>query len=574
MIRLKKDASLAAGTGFQPVDLVSRTSGRRLPLSSDEAAVAMLLADGAEPGEGLVHLAWQHGVMWDLTAMQSLLDRLGQADFLEQVQEGSGLDEAVEDEEQTVIDAQWGGEFEEDTDPQYALVENLEVHALADGNLEVLDPETQRRTRLHPNALQIARLFDGTRTVADVMEAMRSAGANVELDQLSTLTKTLLDRGVLLHKALPAGWQAAPPPPAPQAIQADPVRPLAAATLLVRDHRLPEARAMLETLIKQDPDNVQALAMLELINGIQETSTKAHRRWLLITPISLAVVVLGLILAGLLIQVPDRVVVPCKATTLTLARVDSPLTGKVLDTDAVAGQVVAKGQTLAVVADPSAERRLAELREQLESDQELLHVMRIGGSDQIERKQKRLLGRLNEELARLQQTCRSKCADRIQRVNRRIENTRTKLKFCEWQALPAEVTAKQEEMERATQKLKALESRPLRATVASPASGLVQELVASGAQVSVGGVLTVLVDPDNFLVEARYADPGRVAGRPVIVELTWKNATEAYRGTMATAQNKIRVQVRAEVRQVRLSGKCSLKFERGKVSAIRSLLRR
>ena len=78
--RLTDDVLLTVGDGDMPVDLVQRSSGARVPLSPDEAALAMLLVEGAHAHD-LVGLARQQAVPVDQAVVDAFVERLARQDF-------------------------------------------------------------------------------------------------------------------------------------------------------------------------------------------------------------------------------------------------------------------------------------------------------------------------------------------------------------------------------------------------------------------------------------------------------------------------------------------------------------
>jgi hypothetical protein len=90
IIRLRKDVLLVAGSADnRPVDLVLSKTRQRVPLTPDEAAVAMLLVDGVEEAS-LVELAQQHMVEWESELMTLFISRLDDISAVQRIASETG----------------------------------------------------------------------------------------------------------------------------------------------------------------------------------------------------------------------------------------------------------------------------------------------------------------------------------------------------------------------------------------------------------------------------------------------------------------------------------------------------
>jgi hypothetical protein len=414
-IRIKPDALLAVGSGGGAVDLVARSTGQCLPLSSDEATVAMLLIGGVANEALVVALLQPHGVSWDLARTRTFLKRLEAADFL--VPEG--------------------GEREDSQRPS-----------------------------------GVDDLVDEAETVIDPFAAARAGRTTPE---------------------------PAPRTPIIASTTAQP-QPLATAATMLCEGRHAEAEAVLLAILAEDPGNVQAQAMLTLMAARGRGGSGASgRRWRFV-----AVAVLGLLMGaalglGFLVQVPVRARVACTTHAVALAPAIAPMAGEVWTVSAAPGQVVARGQVLAAIRDPAVDH-LAEPRERLESDEELLRILRTGGTIADIKAFKQRLADLRARA--LQDTSAA--------LKQRIEETRNKLRFCDWQPTPAEVAEVSKRITRRRAELTSLAARPPHVEVRSLEEGRLETILARGTRVAKGEVVARLVHPRRLVVQAPLKAPAKL----------------------------------------------------------------
>ncbi|MCA9673248.1 MAG: hypothetical protein KC503_46985, partial [Myxococcales bacterium] len=146
--RLHADVVLTAGSGAKPIILVSRSSGRRVDLTEEQAAIAVLLTGGAS-WEQLVDEARRCGLDWQGQKLHDYISLLMVQDLLTVTQDAATQDIAAaaepadedvgyEEDQDTVVsdllvadDEDEAGEADEEEDEQ-TVVEGfdiLEAHA-------------------------------------------------------------------------------------------------------------------------------------------------------------------------------------------------------------------------------------------------------------------------------------------------------------------------------------------------------------------------------------------------------------------------------------------------------------
>jgi len=372
----------------------------------------------------------------------------------------------------------------------------------------------------------------------------------------------------------------APAPMEPEPEEEDFSEALTRAAALVQERRRDEAEAVLRAILERNPGVVQALAMLDLIGGTQAARPVARRRlpmlWIGVGAGGLLLVI-GLVLT-LAISVEPTVTVPCRTELISLGKVTSHLAGRVTAIEVRAGTVVDKGQELARIADLERKRRITQLREQIADTNELLRIMRTSGTVADERKQKKLVAALTARLKREAARCKqgAHCEKETAKIQAQIESARRKLKFCEWQAEPDEITQVADQVAKMKQELAPLAGKPLEATVVSPRRSLVMSVgIAKGQKVSRGANLATFADADRFVVVARSGKEPLEGATPTKVRLVYKGSAQIYSPTKDAKPDRgtLRLELAAEVNRLPPDATCTLELSRGKMSLLRSWFR-
>jgi biotin carboxyl carrier protein len=463
-IRIKSDALLAVGSTSAPVDLVCMGTGQRLPLSSDEATVAMLLIDGVESDEALLRLSVHHGVPWDPATVRAFLARLSATNFLLEPPPAStrASPAAPEGASDTIVVTDLSA---------YAVDEE----AAEDDEKTVYDPTS-------PFAHKAASPDEAPEFEVPDLRAPPEARS------ASAAPKIQFDGG-----------------------EGAPLRPLAAAAMMVCEGRHTEAQALLLALLAEEPANMQAQAMLDLMRSpAGQPGPRGRGAGLIVVASTLGVVLAALLVAGFLVKVPRSVRATCRLVPQAVGSVDAPIEGAVASVSARSGQVVRKDQVLAVLAAADVERRLAELRGSLPRQQLLLRIMRTGGTDADVKAFRQKQAELQAALEKGKAT---------PALKQQVEENRALLKFCDWQALPREISDQQHKVEAIGVEIAALAGRQTRAELRSPEEGRVETILTEGKRVAKGDVVARLVHARRLTLEARAAGGTAAAGSSLEVVL-------------------------------------------------------
>ncbi|MGI5862849.1 MAG: tetratricopeptide repeat protein [Myxococcales bacterium] len=126
--------------------------------------------------------------------------------------------------------------------------------------VEVTDPAANRSFTLYDFELSLARMLDGTRTLAEVVESGRRLGIPVNLESLGQFIRQLRRYGFLAPEgAMAASLERHPP----REQWDESLRVLFQAGLRMnRQGRYAEAAGYFEAMLHQDPDNLEAQEML------------------------------------------------------------------------------------------------------------------------------------------------------------------------------------------------------------------------------------------------------------------------------------------------------------------------
>lgn len=151
----------------------------------------------------------------------------------------------------------------QDTVP--SLREDLVVaRGAAPGQFEVKDPGGDGALVLYDVELSVARMLDGRRRVADVLENADRLGIPVDVDGLSRFVRSLDRQRFLAAPGSTAGGPARSRPPR-RAWDADTRERFQAGMRLVRTGSPDEAVPIFQGLLAADPANAEAQEMLALI---------------------------------------------------------------------------------------------------------------------------------------------------------------------------------------------------------------------------------------------------------------------------------------------------------------------
>jgi hypothetical protein len=104
-------------------------------------------------------------------------------------------------------------------------------------------------------------------------------------------------------------------------------------------------------------------------------------------------------------------------------------------------------------------------------------------------------------------------------LERQIEVVRTKLKFCEWQALPKEVEEQEQKLEKQRRELRILEGRPTTARVVTPRAGQLAWILPGGHSVARGQRIAELVTASQLSYLADERGRTVLPGTPATVHL-------------------------------------------------------
>jgi multidrug resistance efflux pump len=342
------------------------------------------------------------------------------------------------------------------------------------------------------------------------------------------------------------------------------LRPLATATVAVRDGRFVEARQILDQLLADEPENEQAIILLDLVLRMSSTKRRGKRTSIVLL-LAFFLVLGGIAAAGFLIRTPVYQDVDCNVARELLPPVKAPIAGMVERVDVKKGERVKKGSPLLVIVDTTSATLKKALLKKQRSDLELLDIMMTGGSDAHEQRQKKLLAELKLDLAALGGTCTDSkaCAVKRQQLRENIATAKKKLKFCEWKAYPREREALKKQIDARKKRLAALAARKLRQKVLAPRDGLITNAeIESRAAVKAGKVLVEMARGDRFLVT--FAAAKISASQSLQIKLKHQDGSSTtYRGKLEKGSKKPRALVSTDVTKVNLNSSCSVRLRRG-----------
>ena len=242
-------ATVKLESGSSGAKLVDSATGRSLALSVMEAKV-LALWDGTSDVAKLTQAAKSAGMSIEVHQVSVLMTRLNKAGFLASVPPSA----SKPPKEQPPPEL----ELETDADVVPRLRDDLVIDRSpqSKGVLQVKDPKSERTFTLYDFEVSIARMLDGKRTAAGVMEAAGKIGITVTLDSLKKFIKQMRAYRFVDEKALAAGV----PTTWPKRAKWDPqVRELyQGAIRLSRQGKAEEALTYLDALEEVDPKNEEA----------------------------------------------------------------------------------------------------------------------------------------------------------------------------------------------------------------------------------------------------------------------------------------------------------------------------
>ncbi len=321
---------------------------------------------------------------------------------------------------------------------------------------------------------------------------------------------------------------------------------LATASVLIRDGHFDEARQMLQTILELNPENIQAQTMLELISMASDgpTTKKKKGRGGLIALIVIVLLLGGAAAAGFLIQVPRPVELPCKVARVPLDPIKATLAGTVKKVEAKAGALVDDGALLLELEDVAGTQELARLRTRLKSDEELLRIMKVSGSPEDEKRFKGLKPGLEQQVKELEQSCTEEetqpsCEQRKQEAAWHLEQLKLKLKFCEWEALPKEVTEMEGKLAERNKEVEAQAKKTLSQRATAAAAAVVTQIVKQGDPVKIGQTLCRLDHARELVLTTTSAPPKLPKqGYAARVKLTTGSAVESLQIKVASIKGQ------------------------------------
>jgi multidrug efflux pump subunit AcrA (membrane-fusion protein) len=459
------------------------------------------------------------------------------------------------------------------------------IEPLSDGTVEITAPQTGERLRVGQDVITVALLIDGSRSAEDIVEAAALEGVTVAPQAVRALGQQLQARGLLappqamapqlprlrpmptLKMANLGRPAAAARPTQPAAEPGLDAASLATALVLLRDHRYAEARQSIEPVLARNPENAQAQVLLQLVATEAQRAEAARRRRRLVRLLVAGSVGLSAVTA-LLVPVPERMHAPCAIRPLDVGRVvGPPFAAQIKELRVSKETLVEAGQIVAVLADDAAAPQLARLRAAITVDDDLLRIMRTGGTDEDERESRRAVEQLTDQLEELGR-CASgdaACVGTRERISAALEIARTKRKYCEWKAFPEEVAA----VEQRQKKQRAQEQELLRrqrTEVRSPLAGVVVE-VARGPALPAGAEIARLIDAGRFEVEIANARPPE-KGSAIEVAQRKEAVVQTYYGKAQDAETrgtKLLLRLAADTRKVSFGGVCEATLTPGRV---------
>jgi multidrug resistance efflux pump len=201
--------------------------------------------------------------------------------------------------------------------------------------------------------------------------------------------------------------------------------------------------------------------------------------------------------ALLLIQVQSESSVPCRLRTLPAATVLADRDGLVKTARASKGTKVGKGALLFALRDTAAEKRAAELEEELAKNRVTLRRMLLARSAGRVKALHRRIVKLSKRLGDSWRCRGPKCKELVEGLREQIAEGRAECQYC---AKPPTVEAANDLASRIVDKEKQVRLLSEDVLVRSPERGLLTSAAAAGAGVTKGQVLAELIEAERLVV--------------------------------------------------------------------------
>jgi multidrug resistance efflux pump len=352
---------------------------------------------------------------------------------------------------------------------------------------------------------------------------------------------------------------------------------LASAAVFVREGKPNEAKRALESVLEISPNNVQALTMLELISSKKKKKPKprtgARRgRGLLVFLLLLVLLICGAAAAAMLITLPQQVTLPCTTSLVPLPEVRSSVEGTITEVKVSKGEVVKMGAVLALATNERLVRRIAELKARIADDEELVRIMKTAGTAKDDARLRKERKRLTKEIAELKKGCgNEECQVKLLELEKQLKRVKTKLRFCEWEALPKEIKQAERELIKAHNELKGLTGQKTEAEIKSPTGGIVVEISAKGTTLTKGAKLARMMVSNQIVVETTKGASQRPR-KGLSAKITLKGkSTLSLSGTVdkVLAGGRFSCRVMTDATKIQKEGgACSVAIELGEITLL------
>lgn len=353
---------------------------------------------------------------------------------------------------------------------------------------------------------------------------------------------------------------------------------LASAAVLVREGKLNDARRALESVLEMSPNNVQALTMLELVSSKKKKKkakpkTRARRgRGLLVVLLLLVLLLCGGAAASMLITLPQQVTLPCTTSLIPLPEVRSSVEGTITQVKVSKGEVVKMGAVLALATNDRLVQHIEELKARIADSEDLVRIMKTAGTAKDDARLRKERKRLTKKIDELKKGCgNEECQVKLLKLEKQLKQVKTKLRFCEWEALPKEIKQAERELIKAQNELRGLASQRPEAEIKSPTGGIVVEIAAKGTALTKGAKLARMMVSNQIVVETtKGASQKPRKGFPAKITLKGKS-TLSLNGTVdkVLAGGRFSCRVMTDATRIQKEGgACSVAIKLGKITLL------
>jgi RND family efflux transporter MFP subunit len=271
----KLKPTMVVETGTSGNRLIDQSTGRAATISRTEALI-LSLTDGRHTPAQIAMEATRLGTPLMVGDVQRALQRFEKAGILKPKEELAVVidlhaSDAVADDPPTVVRAP----PQEELDPNRPLPpfrQDLQVRRSAQKAVfDTLDPQSGKSFPLYDFEVSLARMMDGRRTAAQVLETGSGLGISVTLESLGKFVRQLQAYGFLGEPLEPEAAAAPPPSGGPAWGQTwerrdaweDAVRTLFRTGLrMLRLSKPAEAKQYFSAVLESAPDNQEAREML------------------------------------------------------------------------------------------------------------------------------------------------------------------------------------------------------------------------------------------------------------------------------------------------------------------------